>query len=280
MNSEQSMNSNHPILIKPPIVSSDKININIHTSIERFPNEFFEIVLIESGNATIFIEGICYSVSSGDIFIPKNQYTIKATSQDVCSVIIIKMNNYLYSGLPGNQVPFLSNEIIIPFNNTTIPIIRSINQIDLELQEKKEQFKIASEKLAEYLLILLERKFGNWENLSSSISIIEGIKDYIEKNYEKGLTLSSLSDIFYISPFHISHLFKDKYGISPIQYLINTRINVSKDLLAKTDYSIVEISNLVGYPNANYYNVIFKRFEGISPGRYRKKNRKKNSLEI
>lgn len=275
MNSEQPMNSNRPILIKPPIISSDKINITIHSSIERFLKECFEIVLIESGNATILIEGISYSVSSGDIFIPKNHYVIKAVSPENCSVIIIKLFDFVYSGLNNNEVTFLPNEIIIPYNNTTIPIIRTINEISLEMQEKKDQYKLASEKLAEYLLILLERKFGNWENLTSSASIIEGIRDYIEKNYEKALTLSSLSDIFYISPFHIAHMFKDKYDISPIQYLINTRINVSKDLLAKTDYSIVEISNLVGYPNANYYNVIFKRFEGISPGRYRKKYKKK-----
>ena len=276
MNSEPQTNSNRPILIKPPKASSNKVTIQHHNAFDGFPKECFEIVLIENGNATILIEGISYSVGSGDIFIPKNQYSIRPNSEEICSIIIIKLYDFLYSGLSGNQAPFSANEVIIAHNNTTIPIIQAVHQLNDELEAKKEQYLLASEKLAEYLLILLERKFGNWDSFSSSTTIIQGIKDFIEKNYEKSLTLSSLSEIFYISPFHIAHLFKDKYGISPIQYLINTRINVSKDLLAKTDYSIVEISNLVGYPNANYYNVIFKRFEGISPGKFRKSVRKKH----
>ncbi len=274
MNSDQQTNSNRPILIKPPKVSSEQINIHSNHSSERNPEDSFEIVLIDNGSANIFVESISYSVGYGDIFIPKNHYSIK--SQDLCGVVILNFSNFLFSGLADNHVPFADNELVLSYNNTTIPIINTIKELDTELQEKKDQYKVAAEKLSEYLFILLERKLGNWNNFSTSFDIIEGIKEYVEKNYEKPLTLSSLSDTFFLSPFHISHMFKDRYGISPIQYLINTRIKVSKELLSKTDYSIVEISSLVGYPNANYYNVIFKRFEGISPGKFRKKNRKKD----
>lgn len=106
-------------------------------------------------------------------------------------------------------------------------------------------------------------------------SLLSGIKEYIENNYEKNITLSSLSDTFFVSPFHIAHLFKEKFDISPIQYLIKTRIKIASELLIQTGYTVFEISNLVGYPNANYFNIIFKRFTGMSPGKYRKKMQKR-----
>ena len=75
---------------------------------------------------------------------------------------------------------------------------------------KRPDYRIAAGKLTEYLLILLQRKLMDNDVSAEPASLLSGIKEYIENNYEKNITLSSLSDVFFVSPFHIAHLFKEK----------------------------------------------------------------------
>ena len=77
----------------------------------------------------------------------------------------------------------------------------------------------------------------------------------------------------YISPSHISHLFKEETGQSPINYLIKCRIEESKNLLVTTQKSIKEIAYSVGYGNISYFNALFKKYTGMTPGTYRSSNK-------
>ena len=60
-------------------------------------------------------------------------------------------------------------------------------------------------------------------------------------------------------------------GISPINYLINRRIEESKNLLTTTNYSIRDISTIVGFSNSSYFSQMFKKFTGDSPRAYKNK---------
>ena len=60
--------------------------------------------------------------------------------------------------------------------------------------------------------------------------------------------------------------------MSPITYLIQRRLQISKDLLTQTDYSIAEIAASTGFASQSYFSQIFKKFTGISPNQYRKQN--------
>ena len=61
-----------------------------------------------------------------------------------------------------------------------------------------------------------------------------------------------------------------KLGIRPLEYLARKRISEAKVLLINTDKSIYEIGKETGYNDANYFGIVFKKYEGISPGEYRK----------
>jgi YesN/AraC family two-component response regulator len=63
-------------------------------------------------------------------------------------------------------------------------------------------------------------------------------------------------------------------GISPINYLINKRIDESKKLLSTTNYSIRDISSIVGFSNSSYFSQMFKKIAGISPKTFRLNNSK------
>jgi AraC-like DNA-binding protein len=110
------------------------------------------------------------------------------------------------------------------------------------------------------------------QNSETGISLAQNVRVYIEQNYQLELSLSDLAQRVYVSPYHLAHLFKEEVGMSPIQYLIKCRIDEAKRLLNETDHSVREIAMRVGYPNANYFNLLFSKIAGISPGKFRKRN--------
>jgi len=101
-------------------------------------------------------------------------------------------------------------------------------------------------------------------------NITEEVKQYIFENYHDEITLSTMANSVYVSTYYLAHTFKKDMGISPIQFLINYRMNKAKELLHETDMRIAEIAFKVGYENVNYFNLLFKKVNGISPGKYRK----------
>lgn len=98
---------------------------------------------------------------------------------------------------------------------------------------------------------------------------IQMVLSYIHKNYNKEITMKQLSFQFNISTAYLGQLFKNETGDMFTNYINNIRIEKAKELLSTTNMKASEISELVGYPNANYFYRIFKKLTGISPTEYR-----------
>ncbi|MCU6792725.1 AraC family transcriptional regulator [Paenibacillus sp. WQ 127069] len=93
---------------------------------------------------------------------------------------------------------------------------------------------------------------------------------YILENYADKLKLKDLSDYIQLSHSYLQVIFKEVTGSSPIEYLINVRINKSKELMKEGYQNISEISELVGFNDAFYFSRCFKKLEGIAPSDYHK----------
>ncbi|WP_281815434.1 AraC family transcriptional regulator [Vallitalea longa] len=94
--------------------------------------------------------------------------------------------------------------------------------------------------------------------------------DYIEKHYkEKELSIEIISEAINLSTAYISTLFKKYQGIAFSQYLVEYRIEKSKDLLQSSNQKIKDISEQVGFGTYNNFARTFKKKVGISPNEYR-----------
>ena len=69
--------------------------------------------------------------------------------------------------------------------------------------------------------------------------------------------------------------FKQIVKHSPMRYILTIRMNNAASLLDSTDYSMAEISAIVGYDNPLYFSRLFKKQKGVSPSEYRKLGSKK-----
>ncbi|GAB1484554.1 response regulator [Treponema sp.] len=98
---------------------------------------------------------------------------------------------------------------------------------------------------------------------------INKILDFIESNFDKKIGLDDIAEAVGGSKFHICRQFKFHTDSTIVDYLVQRRIKRAKELLKDGDFSIKQISSLVGYSDPNYFTLSFKKAEGISPLKYR-----------
>ncbi len=101
---------------------------------------------------------------------------------------------------------------------------------------------------------------------------ISGVLSIIHNRPDERWTIDSLAKEVAISRTKLFNKFTEVVGITPIQYLTNWRIDLSKRLLLTTLSPIIEVANAVGYESEASFGRAFKKFEGLSPGKYRKLN--------
>ena len=75
---------------------------------------------------------------------------------------------------------------------------------------------------------------------------------------------------FYISPYHLSHMFKQKTGYTVKQYLLRRRLGEAQIRLASTQDSVQTIAEELGFEDASYFSRIFSKYIGLTPTEYRK----------
>ncbi|MEF3312220.1 helix-turn-helix domain-containing protein [Paenibacillus sp. GYB004] len=96
------------------------------------------------------------------------------------------------------------------------------------------------------------------------------IEAYLNRHYDRQLTLQDVADRFYLSREYISRKFKQHFGENLVEYLCRIRMDKARALLANPQLKITEIARMVGYPDEKYFSKVFKKQTGMSPNAFRK----------
>jgi len=96
------------------------------------------------------------------------------------------------------------------------------------------------------------------------------VKEYIWKNYQRKLTLDEVAGTVGLSKFYLSHLFRQELGITFTEYLNSVRVMAGKILIENNVGNLLQIALAVGFSDSSYFCKVFRKFEGVSPGQYRK----------
>lgn len=100
--------------------------------------------------------------------------------------------------------------------------------------------------------------------------ILEKIDAYLEENYSNEISLDTVAEVVNLSTSYLSFIFKENSGLNFVDYVNQFRLQKAKELLETSSYNISQIARLVGYSSANSFSKVFKKYNGISPGQYRK----------
>ncbi|MFB5663399.1 helix-turn-helix domain-containing protein [Alteribacillus sp. HJP-4] len=99
--------------------------------------------------------------------------------------------------------------------------------------------------------------------------LVEEVIEDIQQNFMEDISLDSCADSVGTTPHTLSKAFKKIIGINFIDYLTTIRMDKAKELLLQSTLKVNEISEAVGYRHS-YFNRIFKKHVGVTPGQYRK----------
>jgi len=97
---------------------------------------------------------------------------------------------------------------------------------------------------------------------------LSGVRQYIEENFTRQLTLTQLANLTELSPSYFSAAFKQTYVHSPMELITQLRIQKAKQLLQKEELGLKYIAEAVGYNDEFYFSKVFKKITGVSPTLY------------
>jgi AraC-like DNA-binding protein len=113
--------------------------------------------------------------------------------------------------------------------------------------------------------------YSQWTTRPESADIgrskIERVREYLHACNADAVTLRTLSDVADLSPWHLLRSFRAQVGITPHAYHMQTRVEQSRMLLA-SGVSIAETALQTGFADQSHFTRQFKRFTGVTPGRY------------
>ena len=95
------------------------------------------------------------------------------------------------------------------------------------------------------------------------------VVQYIQHHLSENLTVEKLSGLACMSKPHFFRSFKRELGLTPVEYVIRERLKLAKQLLANPRTSLYEVGCRAGFNSANYFHILFKKHEGITPKAYR-----------
>jgi len=245
---------------------------------------FYEMMILLSPKAYHFVEGKRYDMVSNDIILlppsvlHQSVYLPGPPSDRI--IIGFMLPKQLMEQKPGYR------EILSIFNSST-PILRlhreeqnkvferlnEIIRLQLTVQNPQIRDLMIHNKFIEFLFMLYSLRDQNHYVLNVEDTGIREkiytITNYIHTHYSDDISLASLADTFYISPYYLSHQFKDVTGYTVVQYIQLTRIKNAQYLLLNSKDKITRIAEQTGFSSFSQFNRVFRKFCGMSPSDYK-----------
>ena len=162
-----------------------------------------------------------------------------------------------------NSQPVLSSDHI---QYVAFKILSSLDQDNDDLFKQAIGLRTADD-----LFAMLRELGQSPEDASNSDSLINRVTAYLSQNYpDPSLSLNKAAQSVYVSPSYLSRIFKQKLNLSFTDYLVKLRMEEAKKLCKQKELKTAQIAAKVGYRDASYFTLCFKKYFGMTPGCYRK----------
>lgn len=256
----------------------DECGIQVYSSDESYQYRVYQnfvLHYIDQGEGFLEINNIKYHLKKGDGYIIQK-------SQDV--YYYPNKNNpwtTYWVGLSGSELyDALSKTSLLvhPYthfadNGQSQKIIKNICHTTLN-----QEYLLPSEfwyRSQIYLLLhQLTTEFSTYypSDITPYTNSSEIAYNYITNNYMNDISIADIAQFMGVSRSYLYKLFKQNYGMSPQQFLINKRLSISASLLQTTRLSISQISYLVGFKDPLYFSKIFSKSYHVAPSIFRKQH--------
>lgn len=162
-----------------------------------------------------------------------------------------------------------SHQLLNPFAGSELR--RLLRKMLFEQQHSDDWTNWAVTIPLQETLILLSRVQQPLQAEDANSMRAKRISHYIDTHYFDPLRTEDLAATLNIGTRQVNNIFKEQYGMTPMQYLAHVRIEVAKKLLIDSDKDIVSICFEVGYETLSSFYRAFKNLVEMSPNQYRQR---------
>lgn len=122
--------------------------------------------------------------------------------------------------------------------------------------------------LEDYGKIYIKNMYSSGQETTGDI--VETVTQYIDTHLSEDLNVAMLAGIVYVSPDHLTRMFKKKRGQTVGEYIKQKRMDMAKHLLRDERMTITAVADMMGYSNYSYFIEQFKKYTGVTPKAYQK----------
>lgn len=249
-------------------------------------HEYYEFFFFMEGSVDYQIENVTRPLEYGDfLLIPpgvRHRPVFREGSGSYCRFVLWLSRDY-YQKLTASSEDFAYGFRLAAergsYNFHCDPVTaREIQSRLIELVQEHgspNPFRATNSRLlVASFLIYINRLLYQADFQNSPVyekALYQSLCDYIGSHLETDLSLDCLARCFYVSKYHIAHVFKNNMGISPHQYVLKKRLQASKHLIL-SGLPFGQISYRYGFQDYTSYYRAFKKEFGLSPTEFREQN--------
>ncbi len=230
---------------------------------------FTELFYVLGGKGQFQVQSEAFPVREGDMVLvePNTEHTETSLDTSPLEYIVLGIDGIT---LPPGEQPFQ----LLSFPKGTRDPLTQLRGILRETGEQGPGYELVCQSYLNILLVQVARQIGIRTDAAASLP---GSRDsaaarrYIDMHYRENLTLDTVAEAVHISKYHLAHVFRREYGVSPIHYMLELRLQECRELLRTTDFSVALIARMTGFSSPSYFSQRFGKAEGMTPAQYRQK---------
>lgn len=242
----------------------------------------YEIIRILQGSLTVTLDEKSFTAVPGDvIFIHSGILHSGLPDNCVYQCIVFDINAFLkHNSVCAEYMQKIIHQEVMIYHCFTEkqPEVRTaVTSLFDAMWQKKPGYEMVVLGQFYHFFGLI---FGNHYYLESMpkarrdykrILQLKQVLEFIEKNYTSQITLQELSASVSMSPKYFCRFFSEMTHQTPMDYLNRQRIEQACYQLSTTDDSITEIAYRNGFNDLSYFIRTFKKYKGITPGKYKRR---------
>ena len=204
----------------------------------------------------------CLTLGIDHSLIQKTLLVHNENSQNIHKELDWDLNNYATHIMNNPDIQSVLQRIVYTFSGDSI-----FKDHLLEIMLQELILRLIDEDLK-------SKPHNNQQRKVLSGKRMKEVIQYIQKHLaEKNMSVNTLAELACVSPSHFYKLFNKNFGISPIDFINQKRIELAKKmLLSQKNYKISTVAYLSGFNNLGYFNRIFKKNTSLTPSEFKKKH--------
>ncbi|MBR3966839.1 MAG: AraC family transcriptional regulator [Clostridia bacterium] len=223
---------------------------------------------------------------SGKLFIDNNEFHVEkkqlffiSTDEDV--MYYPDEDNkwkYIWFSFNGNQAEQIGKSMGFCEGTSVLPLKehKKAEYILLELLSDAEKGKINEYKAKAAFFSIVGAMSANATTEQITKNCADEAANFLETNFMRSdLSVEAICSLLYVSHSSLCKVFKNEYGVTPLRYLIQIRMQYASKLLLEGDMQIKRIAELSGYSDEVHFMKTFKKYYDATPTEYREKFKRK-----